>query len=115
MNRADVLATATDVTPHILVCLVALGMALAFVSADRQSPTSRWLAATFAFIAVAIDLNIVVALTWHPPLWLQGLFAIPETLSMIALLEWIYRVRQTVPAGALDTRTGDLVLRAGQG
>jgi len=49
------------------------------------------------------------------PLWVQGFFAIPETLSMIALLEWIYRVRLTVPAGNLDTRTGDIALRAGQG
>jgi adenylate cyclase len=115
MNRADLLTGPVDVTAHILVCLVALGMALAFISADRQSPTSRWLAATFAFIGIAIDLNIVVALTWHPPLWLQGWFAIPETLSMIALLEWIYRVRQTVPAGTLNTRTGDTALRLGQG
>ena len=40
MSRLDALA-GVDVTPHILVVLVALGMALAFVSADRQSPTSR--------------------------------------------------------------------------
>ncbi|HUR41469.1 MAG TPA: adenylate/guanylate cyclase domain-containing protein [Verrucomicrobiae bacterium] len=115
MNRVEALATLPDVTAHILVCLVALGMALAFISADRESPTSRWLAATFAFIAIAIDLNIVVTLTWGPPLWVQGLFAIPEALSIIALLEWIYRVRRTVPAGTLDTRTGDVALRVGQG
>ena len=115
MNRAEALATLPDVTAHILVCLVALGMALAFISADRQSQTSRWLAATFAFVGIAIDLNIVVSLTWNTPLWLRGLFAIPESLAAIALLEWIYRVRQTVPAGKLDTRTGDFVLRAGQG
>ena len=46
MNRTDLLTGPVDVTAHILVCLVALGMALAFISADRQSPTSRWLAAT---------------------------------------------------------------------
>jgi adenylate cyclase len=115
MNRAEALASLPDVTAHILVCLVALGMALAFISADRESPTSRWLAATFAFIGIAIDLNIVVALTWSPPLWVQGVFAIPESLAIIALLEWIYRVRMTVPAGNLDTRTGDIALRLGQG
>lgn len=114
MTRAEAFATAPDVTAHILVCLVALGMALAFISADRDSPTSRWLALTFAFIGIAIDLNIVVAVTWQPPLWLQGLFAIPESLAIIALLEWIYRVRRTVPAGNLDTRTGDAALRVGQ-
>ena len=115
MNRLEALATPPDVTAHILVCLVALGMALAFISADRQSQTSRWLAATFAFLGLAIELNIVVSLTWHPPLWVRGLFAIPESLAAIALLEWIYRVRLTVPAGNLNTRTGDLVLRFGQG
>jgi class 3 adenylate cyclase len=114
MNRLEALASPPDVTAHILVCLVALGMALAFISADRQSATSRWLAATFAFVGLAIDLNIVVTLTWHPPLWVRGLFAIPESLAAIALLEWIYCVRRTVPAGKLDTRTGDFVLRFGQ-
>ena len=82
MTRAEAFATAPDVTAHILVCLVALGMALAFISADRESPTSRWLALTFAFIGIAIDLNIVVTVTWQPPLWLQGLFAIPENNSI---------------------------------
>jgi adenylate cyclase len=115
MNRTEALASLPDVTAHILVCLVALGMALAFLMADRDSPTSRWLAATFAFIGIAIDLNIVVTLMWQPPMWVRGLFAIPETLAIIALLEWIYRVRQTVPAGNLNTRTGDVALRLGQG
>src|SRR5437764_14122692 len=110
MTRLEALATLPDTTAHIVVCLVALGMALAFISADRQSATSRWLALSFAFIGIAIDLNIVVVFHWPVPLWLQGLFAIPEALASIALLEWVYRVRQTVPAGNLDTRTGDAVL-----
>lgn len=114
MNRIDALTTLPDTTAHILVCVVSLGMALAFISADRESSTSRWLALTFAFIGIAIDLNIVVPFRFNVPLWLQGVFAIPEALSIIALLEWIARVRQTVPAGNLDTRTGDYALRAGQ-
>lgn len=114
MNVARNLAGLEDPTAHILVSLVALGMALAFISADRESPTSRWLALTFAFIGITIDLNIVLPSQWPVPLWLQGLFAIPESLAMIALLEWIVRVRRTVPAGNLDTRVGDRVLRLGQ-
>jgi adenylate cyclase len=114
MNRLEALGALPDTTAHILVSLVALGMALAFISADRQSPTSRWLALTFAFIGIAIVLNIVVVFRWPVPLRLQGLFAIPESLAIIALLEWIMRVRQTVPAGNLNTRTGDVVLRVGQ-
>jgi adenylate cyclase len=115
MNRLEALNNVPDVTAHILVSLVALGMALAFIAADRQSPTSRALALMFAFIGISIDLNIVVTLQWPVPLWLQGLFAIPEALAIIALLEWILRVRRTIPAGALDTRTGDTILRIGQG
>jgi adenylate cyclase len=115
MNRVEALASLPDTTAHIAVCIVALGMALAFISADRESVTSRWLALTFAFIGIAIDLNIVTPFRFPVPLWLQGVFAIPEALSIICLLEWIARVRATVPAGALDTRTGDIVLRLGQG
>jgi len=114
MNRLEALAGLPDTTAHIAVCIVALGMALAFISADRESVTSRWLALTFAFIGIAIDLNIVTPFRFPVPLWLQGIFAIPEALSIICLLEWIARVRQTVPAGNLDTRTGDYVLRFGQ-
>lgn len=114
MNRVEALATLPDTTAHIAVCIVALGMALAFISADRESATSRWLALSFAFIGISIDLNIVTPFRFPVPLWLQGVFAIPEALSIIALLEWVYRVRQTVPAGNLDTRTGDYVLRIGQ-
>lgn len=101
-------------TPHILVCLVALGMALSFIAADRDSPTSRALAVGFAFIGIGVDLNIVVALQWHLPMWVHGAFALPETISIVALLEWILLVRRTIPAGALNTSAGDRALRAGQ-
>ena len=33
-----------DTTPHVITALLALGMALAFIIADRSSPTSRALA-----------------------------------------------------------------------
>lgn len=105
---------APEVTPHVLVCLVALGMALAFIVADRQSPTSRMLALSFAFIGIAIDLNVAVTLQWAIPLWVTGWFAVPETLATVALLEWILRVRRTVPPGDLNTRGGDRLLRLGQ-
>ncbi len=114
MNRVEALASLPDTTAHILVCVVALGMALAFVSADRESITSRWLALTFVFIGISIDLNMVVAFRYPLPLWVQGVFTIPEALAAVALLEWVARVRATVPAGKLDTRTGDYVLRLGQ-
>ena len=103
-----------DLTQYALVALVALGMALAFIVADRQSATSRALAVAFAFIGISIDLGIVVGVQYPVPVWLLGWFGLAEAIATIALLEWVLRVRRTVPAGTLNTRTGDLVLRAGQ-
>lgn len=104
-----------DTTPHILVSLIALGMGLAFVSADRASRTSRALALGFAAVGVSIYLNVVILSRFAlPPLW-TGWFALPEVIAMVSLLEWILRVRQTLPAAAhLNTRNGDRALRAGQ-
>lgn len=102
-------------TPHILVSLIALGMGIAFVSADRQSPTSRALAAAFAWIGIAIYSNVVVVgLEQWPPGEARWL-AVPEVLSAWYILEWILRVRRMVPvAPGINVRFGDRVLRSGQ-
>ncbi|MFA5940972.1 MAG: adenylate/guanylate cyclase domain-containing protein [Sinimarinibacterium sp.] len=108
-------ATAPDLTAHLLVSLIALGIGVAFLSADRQSPASRALAGGFAFIGLSIFSNVV--LPAHLPIakaW-QGLLAVPETLSIFFVLEWILRVRRMVPVAAgWNTRFGDRVLRVGQ-
>ncbi|WP_428311334.1 adenylate/guanylate cyclase domain-containing protein [Hydrocarboniphaga sp.] len=100
------------ITPQILVSLVALGMALAFLSADRRSSTSRALAAALAFTGVAIMLNHgLLAEAAHASGWL----ALPESLAIVTMLEWLLRVRRTVPVPEdFDTRFGDGVLRFGQ-
>ncbi|HUS23697.1 MAG TPA: adenylate/guanylate cyclase domain-containing protein [Candidatus Binatia bacterium] len=103
-----------DLTPYILVSLLALGMALAFVSADRQSPTSRALALALAFIGMSVDLGIVVGVQYPLPHRVIGLFGWSEALAIVFLMEWIMRVRRTVPAGALDTKFGDRLVRVGQ-
>ena len=103
-----------DLMPYALVALVALGMALAFIVADRNSATSRALAVAFAFIGISVDLGIVVGVQYPVPVWVTGWFGVSEAVAMVALLEWILRVRRTVPAGSLDTRAGDAMLRAGQ-
>jgi class 3 adenylate cyclase len=103
-----------DLTQYVVVSLMSLGMALAFIAADRNSPTSRALAVGFAFVGISIALGIVVGVTWPVPVWLTGWFGLTESIAMIAILEWIMRVRRTVPAGTLNTRTGDIVLRLGQ-
>jgi class 3 adenylate cyclase len=100
---------------NTVVALVALGMGLAFVSADRRSPTSRALAATYAYIGLSIYLNLVWTGSGIELPWWTAWFALPEAAATITALEWIIRVRRTVPVEtALDTRFGDRVLRSGQ-
>ena len=104
----------TAILPSLLVALVALGMAEAFYLADRRSPTSRALALALASMGVGILINF--GLIRHgamPPAW-SGVMAIPEGVSMAAFLEWLLRVRRTIPSGKLDVRGGDGMLRLGQ-
>lgn len=104
-----------DITPHILVSLMALGMGLAFLSADRTSRTSRALAAAMGFLGISIYLNIsLIRDLNNPPPW-SGLLAIPEVIATVAVLEWLLRVRRTVPAAReMNVAFGDRVLRFGQ-
>ena len=105
-------------TPQILVSLLALGMSLSFIVADRNSPISRVLAAFLACIGISIATGALFALPMHlagrTPAW-DGVFAIPETLAFILAYEWLLRVRRTIPAGRLQTRFADNMLRVAQG
>lgn len=105
----------SDFTPHILVSIVALGMGLAFVSADRRSPTSRALGAGLGFIGISIYLNVrYIGDPATAPEW-SGWLAMPESLAVISILEWILRVRRTIPAAPeINVAVGDRVLRVGQ-
>lgn len=100
--------------PQVLVSLVALGMALAFISADRESPTSRALAAALAWIGISIFVNSTWLDLAPEGVAVSGWLAITESLAIVAVLEWLLRVRRTIPAGSLDTRGGDGMLRLGQ-
>lgn len=98
----------------VLVALVCWGMGAAFFVADRAAPTSRALSLAFAAIG-----GSVIATTLHfasegPAWWLARVAGLTETVVFVALLEWILRVRRTVPARGLETRSGDTVLRWGQ-
>jgi adenylate cyclase len=104
-----------DMIANTVVALVALGMGLAFVSADRQSPTSRALGATYAYVGISIYLNLVWTQDWPELPWWTGWCALPEAAATVSMLEWVIRVRRTVPVNLdLDTRFGDRVLRSGQ-
>ena len=107
-----------DTTPHIITSLLAMGMALAFIIADRSSPTSRALALFLAAIGVAIGVGSQIAYPRHfvgNIAWWDGLFAIPETAAFFFAYEWILRVRRTVPAAGLKTKGPDALLRVAQG
>ncbi len=106
-----------DTTPHIITALFAAGMALAFVVADRQSPTSRVVALFLASIALAITLSVRI----EAPLnraqgvpWWGGAFALPEMLAFVLAYEWVLRVRRTVPTRNLHTEGPDRLLRIAQ-
>jgi class 3 adenylate cyclase len=103
----------SSIIPQILVSLVAIGMALAFISADRDSPTSRALSLSLACIGVAIALNSTFFVRYGGNL-MPGWLALPESAAMASILEWLLRVRRTIPARDLDTAAGDWMLRLGQ-
>jgi class 3 adenylate cyclase len=106
-----------DTTPHIITSLLAMGMALAFIIADRSSPTSRALAMFLAAIGISIGVGSQIAYPLHYEgriAWWDGVFAIPESLAFIFAYEWILRVRRTVPARNLKTQGPDALLRIAQ-
>jgi adenylate cyclase len=108
---------ASDTTAPVLVALLALGMALAFIVADRRSPTSQALALFLTSIGVAIGVGVLIAapmIAEHgvPP-W-GGAFALPEMFAFIFAYEWLLRVRRTLPTRDLRTRGADNMLRVAQ-
>lgn len=107
-----------NTTPQVITALLALGMALAFVVADRQSQISRTLAWFLWSIGVSVATAALVALpmriTHYVPAW-NGVLALPEAMAYAFAYEWVLRVRHTVPARNLRTRGADVGLRVAQG
>lgn len=107
-----------DTTPQIIASLLALGIALAFIVADRQSPTSRALSLFLASIGISIaffsQFEVRLLSSSDYPAW-GGVFAIPEVFAFCFGYEWLLRVRRTIPARNLNTRFGDNQLRIAQG
>ena len=101
-------------TPSTLVAIVALGMAVAFLSTDPSSPTSRAIALGMAAEGISFGLGVPLYNGQSPvPPIAYGL-AVVDAVSVAAFLEWLLRVRRTIPAEGLNTRFGDYVLRGGQ-
>ena len=93
-------------------------MALAFILADRRSPTSRALASFLATVGVSIVVTTQIELRYvNPreyPAW-GGIFALPEVFAFVFGYEWLLRVRRTIPARNLKIRFADNQLRVAQG
>ena len=107
-----------DSNASIITALLAFGMALAFIVADRNSPTSRALALFLTFVGASIFFSTRIEMPMirerGVPAW-DGIFALPEALAFIFAYEWVLRVRRTVPARNLKTRGPDALLRVAQG
>lgn len=105
-------------TAAVIVALIALGMALAFILADRKSRTSQALGIFLVFTGFSIAIDAL----WVVPMravrgvvpW-EGLLALPQALAVVFAFEWVLRVRQTIPAANLNTQGPDRLLRIAQG
>ena len=106
-----------ETTAPVIVALLALGMALAFIVADRRSPTSQALSLFLASVGLAIGIGVLIAdpmiKTHGMPSW-GGVFALPDMLAFVFAYEWLLRVRRTVPTRDLNTRAADNMLRVAQ-
>ena len=93
-------------------------MALAFILADRSSPTSQAQAIFLTFVGMSIAINVLWVLPMRQAqgvvVW-EGLLAIPQVLAFVFAFEWVLRVRHTIPAGDLNTSGPDRLLRGAQG
>ena len=72
-----------DTTAPVIVSLLAVGMALSFILADRNSPTSQAQALFLAFIGISIAVDVLVVLPMrreHGVVAWEGVFAIPQVL-----------------------------------
>ena len=100
--------------PNLLVSVVALGIGVAFLSADFRAPTSRALGIGFIAFAIAIGLSLPLSTSTGPmPVGRRWLSA-AEALALIASLQWVRRVRRTIDAEHLLPRFSNAVLRVGQ-
>lgn len=107
-----------NTTAAIIPALQALAMALAFILADRRSPTSKALSVFLAFTGLSIAVDVL----WTVPMrsefgvvaW-EGLLALPQSLAVLYAFEWVLRVRETIPAANLKTQGPNRLLRIAQG
>ncbi len=93
-------------------------MGLAFILADRHSPTSTALSVFLCFTGLSIAIDVLWVLPMraeHGVVGWEGVLALPQALAVVFAFEWVLRVRQTIPAENLNTQGPDRLLRIAQG
>ncbi len=101
-------------TPFMLVAVVGMGMAIAFVSADYRSPTSRAIGIALAAISLSVGFSLPsMGEAGSMPDWWRWL-ALSDGVAIMAILEWVRRVRRTIDAEHLHFGVTEILLRLAQ-
>jgi adenylate cyclase len=102
--------------PSIMWHMVMLGIAFAFIHADRESPTSTALAAAFAFYGMECIPGVFLRVMdqWPLPVESRALLAVPGGLSSVAFAEWFRLVLLTAERQGRLVRAGLAMLRLSQ-
>lgn len=102
--------------PSIMWHMVMLGIGFAFIHADRESPTSKALAAAFALYGVECIPGVFLRALdqWPLPLEWRALLAVPGSLAYIAFAEWFRLVLLTATPQGPMVRSGLWMLRLSQ-
>jgi len=103
-------------TADLVVGLFALGMGLAFVGADPQSPTSRALAVFLSCVGFALMLNVPFHAGWlqHDPRFWGRTFGVTEAACFVTAYEWLLRIRRTEGSARARPQSGERLLRVSQ-
>jgi len=97
-------------TGPVLLSVSAFGMALAFLWAERNSPSSRLLSATLALLGASILLNAGARLHWPYFELAERLVGIADGATLATFLQWILTLNRGCPRQPANPRW----LRAGQ-
>ena len=102
-------------TADLIVSLFAIGMGLAFVSADPKSPTSRALALCLSLMGATLLTNVFPEWVWqlpgHP---LQRAVPLFEAGILATTVEWTLRIAHTATGKSPQLRRGDRLVRVSQ-
>ena len=91
-------------TGPVLLSVSAFGMALAFLWAERNSPSSRLLSATLALLGASVLLNAGARLAWPYFDAAYRLVGIAEGVTLATFLQWIVVLNRRSPRQPADPR-----------